>query len=585
MKRVFLTVLSVTLCFASFAKHVSIETAQRVAVNFWKTQTVKTPVFEEISNTLGLDCMYFFVTSDNNGFVIVAADDAATPILGYSTSNGIFHTAELPDNLRGWLSHYTEEIKYAQKNNLEADQKTASEWQKLIAGVSPKSTKGAKAVEPLVGTQWDQDAPYNNKCPYDKYNGQSVRAVTGCVATAMAQVMKYWEWPIKGTGSKTYTCTSLSSQVSNRTVTANFDTLYYWDRMPAGGTITPTSNWNAQQKNAVALLMFHCGASVNMSYSFGGSAAIQSNAVNAFKNYFYYAKEATYNYKSSTSDNVWKTTLKNELDARRPMVYGGAASDGSDGHSFVCDGYDASENFHFNWGWSGSGDGYFALNSLNPGQGGIGSSGYNFTYYQDCITKIMPGIQTTTSFTLTNNSFAMGDRIAGACSFRNVSQKPFNGYLGIGVYDEYDILVAVISQTGSTTVNANATKDLSISHIVDYPLAPGSYTAKAICSVDGENWVPIVIGYNNCPTEQFIMITSGHNGINDIDATRGHVFAQGRNIVIDDARNMPVSVVDMMGRVVYSSKATSENVSISLPKSGIYLVKIGNEPAQKIMVR
>lgn len=585
MKRVFLTVLSVTLCFASFAKHVSIETAQRVAVNFWKTQTVKTPVFEEISNTLGLDCMYFFVTSDNNGFVIVAADDAATPILGYSTSNGIFHTAELPDNLRGWLSHYTEEIKYAQKNNLEADPKTASEWQKLIAGVSPKSTKGAKAVEPLIATRWDQGAPYNNKCPYDKNSyGMSERAVTGCVATAMAQVMKYWEWPIKGTSSKTYTCTSLSPNATTRTVSANFDTLYYWDRMLEGGDITPTNTWNTSQRAAVALLMFHCGVSVQMSYSYAGSAALQYKVPDALKNYFFYSKDATYKQKSSTSETAWKTMLKNEIDARRPVVYGGAASDGSDGHSFVCDGYDASENFHFNWGWSGGSDGYFPLSSLNPGSGGIGSTGYNFTYYQDAVTGIMPGIQTTTSFTMTNSSFPMGDRITGVCTFRNVSMKQFKGYLGIGAYNTNGNLVTMIAQTSLTTVNSNASQSLNISHIVGSPLTSGSYIAKAVCSIDGENWVPIVIGYNSCPTEVPFTIT-GNNGIDDIDATRYHVFAQGRTVVIDDAQNMPISVVDMMGRVVYSSKATSENVSISLPKSGIYLVKIGNEPAHKIMVR
>ena len=133
-------------------------------------------------------------------------------------------------------------------------------------------------------------------------------------------------------------------------------------------------------------------------------------------------------------------------------------------------------------------------------------------------------------------------------------------------------------------LNANSTKSLQINNVPVSPLTAGSYTAKAVCSVDGINWVPIVIGYNNCATEVPFIVTSS-NGIDDINATHCHVFAHGRNIVVTEADNMPIRVVDIMGRVVYGEKNCGSNLSIPIQKSGIYLVKIGNEPAQKIIVR
>ena len=577
MKKVILAVVVLSLSLAAFAKPVTIETARRVATNFWAANvSAINPVFHEVSSQLELQNMYVFVTKGNDGYVIVAANDVSTPILGYSKDNGIDLNNAMPANLKGWLKHYSDEIHVAVNANMTADASTVAEWQKLTGSKSIKRASGAKAVEPIIETHWDQTTPYNQLCPYDG----NVRAVTGCVATAMAQVMKFWNWPIKGAGSKTYQCTRLSTP---RQITASFDTNYAWTRMPEGGGNTAFS-WAGAQKKAVALLMFHCGVSVAMEYSSAASGASQASVPMALKSYFFYGSSTTYKNKSYSNETVWKNMLKTELDARRPVIYGGADANGDQGHSFVCDGYDANDKFHFNWGWSGSGDGYFALNAMTPDYLGTGGGDLgDFSYYQDAVIGIVPGIQTVQDFSLTSNSFPVDGTISGSCTFKNSSTRAFVGYLGVAAFNANNDLVTILAQVGSTSLNANSTKSLPINNVPVAPLAAGSYTAKAVCSVDGINWVPIVIGYNDCPTEVPFMV--GSNGIDDLNVERCHVFAQGRTIVVDNAMNTPVSVVDMMGRVVYSTKGNGSNITIPITKCGIYLVKVGNEPAQKIIVR
>ena len=538
MKKIFLTIMLSLFCTAVFSAPVSPETARTVAVNFWKMKTgADNKLFLEITGQLGVENMYVFVTKDNDGFVIVAADNVAIPILGYSLSNGIRSDEELPYNTSRWLNHYADEIKTLAAANHTPDAATTGKWEVLLTGTAtPKAPSGAKSVAPLVTTKWDQSDPYNKKCPIDKDGNVNRRSVTGCVATSMSQVMKYWDWPIKGSGSNTYTCTSLSANAPTRVVSASFDTVYQWENMPDGGLSSNgytnlASGWTTAQKNAVALLLFHCGVSVNMQYRYTMSSAIQSYVPQALKGYFYYGG-AVYRQKSQYSDSNWKNLVKDEIDAGRPMVYGGAAEDGSDGHSFVCDGYDDDENFHFNWGWSGSSDGYFPLSSLNPGSGGIGSTGYNFTYYQDAVFGIAPGIQTNQIFQINNadNTVEMLSRLTGSCGFRNISSKTFSGYLGVAAYDDNGDFVTVLAKTGNINLNANSTKTLNINYTAAAPIVAGHYTAKAACSVDGINWKPIVVGYNDCPTEVEFTVTGVAYTVNVVsdDESKGTVSGGGQ---------------------------------------------------------
>ncbi len=530
MKRIFAFAVALLLCATMFAKPVTQQTAREVAVNFWSTTdrglaTLQIPDFHEISTELGLSGFYVFNTPENDGFVLVSADDAMSPVLGYSTSTGMVGRSAMPDNVKSWLGHYTEEYEAAVANGWQATETVAAEWADLIAGTNQPKAPGTKAVNALIQTQWDQDEPFNNLCPMQ---GGS-RSVTGCVATAMAQVMKYWEWPTTGTGSHSYTSESYSLNVS-----VNFaSTTYQWSSMPNGGQINTYPyyeqlTWNNTQKTAVATLMYHCGASVDMDYSSGdyGSGAYAEDIPNALLTYFGYAPGITMRYKDNYTDANWISMLKAELDAGRPMLYGGASSGG--GHSFVCDGYDASNRFHFNFGWSGSSDGFFLLTSITPGTGGIGGGTYDFTYYQDAIfgisspngnpldpSELPTDIATYSPFTI-SSTVAYGSTLTGQCDFINTGSATFNGKVGVAAYRN-GAFVALLMQSANVSwpQGYGPASAYSISATIASPFTNGTYTAKAVYSTDGgQTWLPITTGYNGCPISNDFTVTGAPSATN-----------------------------------------------------------------------
>ena len=284
----------------------------------------------------------FYVVNKKKGFVIVSADDViGETVLGYSDT-GQFDYNSLPENAKWWLSQYQQQIDKVRTDGGEAVfSKVPKRSKKTAAGAASDIV-----VPPLLGDiLWAQSKPYNLTCP--TVNGE--QAVTGCVATAMAQVMYFHNWPLQGTGSHTYT------DSNKNTYSANFAQSHYeWYNM-----IPRYSSWTTAQGNAVAQLMYDCGVSVDMTYvtESGGSGAVSSNVHTAMKTYFGYSSDAKYKQRSTTGDKQWNQILKTELDAYRPIIYGGSSSEGA--HAFVVDGYTSDEYFHFNFGWGGSGNGYF----------------------------------------------------------------------------------------------------------------------------------------------------------------------------------------------------------------------------------
>ena len=374
--RKFLLILSlVFLSVHLYAERVDMNTAMKVANTVVKNVDFEVMATRSYSN--------FYIFSSDNGFVIVAADDRVKPIIGYSDSNP-FVLNENMTNVNYWLGKVNNEIQYVVDNDIKATEEIENEWKTLLAGNS-LAPKNRAEVKPLLTTKWNQGAPFNNMCP--TYGSE--RTVTGCVATAMAQIMNYWEWPKTGTGSHSYTSTAISS-----THNVNFaNTTYDWDNMK-----DTYNSYTATEANAVATLMYHVGVSVDMDYNISdnrGSGAYGEDVPYALSTYFdyvydnafredgvywvgnTYASENEYQYYyyyndgSAFTDETWISMIKADLNLERPVYYGGSGSGG--GHAFVCDGYDASDNFHFNWGWGGSCDGYYPIGTLNPGIGGIGS--------------------------------------------------------------------------------------------------------------------------------------------------------------------------------------------------------------------
>lgn len=416
MKRIVLSILSLVMAFVAMANPVGVEQARKVGASWLSSRghygAVKLAVVESPFADI-----YVF-NADGGGFVIVAADDCARPILGYSLT-GSFRVEQMPANVRSWLKDYGHEIGET-KAVKQGSRGNANEWRLLSAGTVPEQPL-TTAVSPLLTTTWDQSPLYNNMCPYDSVYGQ--RVVTGCVATATAQIMKYWNHPATGYGSHSYE--AQNDHISYGVLSADFGaTNYAWDIMP--NALTSVSS--AAEIDAVALLMQHVGIAVEMHYnvsSQNGSGAYNHSdyypsSMSALVEYFKYAPDIVVVAPGNYNNITYSAILRAELDQRRPILYDGRDENG--GHSFVCDGYDESGYFHFNWGWGGYCDGYYALGALNPSPGGTGGNAtYTFNMSNSAMLRIRPntnfGVGGTVTVNIVGGDSACAVTGAGTYSF------------------------------------------------------------------------------------------------------------------------------------------------------------------------
>lgn len=330
------------------------------------TETITARVHEEHTN------LYFIFTAEGEeGFVIVSADQRARPIIAYSLKNTFVQEEEhQPEAFRKWMQHYRQEIKTAIYENATIGEVLQSEWEMYLNAEVPKD---GNKVDPLTTTTWDQPFPYNAYCPQDPNTGQ--RAVVGCVATAMAQIMRYHAHPAQGSGFHSYNHPTFG------TVSANFGSANYnWNSMP---------NFISSFNEEVAELSFHCGVSIEMGYGVDVSGVSSLSPVaDALKQYFSYSSTTSFVERSNYNDGSWLQLMKSELEASRPIEYAGIGNGG--GHAWVMDGVDNNNFFHMNWGWGGYQDGYFTLNALNPNTGGTGAGNSGFNYYQQAVIGIQP---------------------------------------------------------------------------------------------------------------------------------------------------------------------------------------------------
>ena len=307
---------------------------------------------------------YAFNIGDNDGFVIVSGDDSLTELVGYSDS-GSFDPDNMPDNMRSWLQAYSGYVASVQAGDSKAKRQQLGNVTTIV-------------VRPFVTTEWNQGEPYDRFTPLLN-NG--AHCATGCVATAMAQVMKYYEWPERGEGSNSYEYDPYG------TLSMDFSqSVYDWENMLDiyssyydEGNIVP--EYNDGQAGAVAKLMYDCGISVNMMY--GESSGAYDPAIpNAFKSYFKYKSDIY--YRDNMSSKEFMDVLLSELDEKRPVLICGAGLGG--GHAFVGDGYDSNNFVHINWGWGGYSDGYFNVNYLDPEGLGTGGGTGAFKWSQSLTT-------------------------------------------------------------------------------------------------------------------------------------------------------------------------------------------------------
>ena len=348
----FLLVLLLALGYSPLqAKRITQWQAQQQAYSFWgKQMPQKAKAKSRTATTASPSDAYYVFNNDAGGFVIIAGDDAVTPVLGY-TSTGSFDAENLPDGLKDLLKSYERQIA-ALGDNYQANQ---------------TATRAAFTGEKLLNTaKWNQGAPFNKYTP----NGY----VTGCVATAGAIVMKHHGYPAKGTGSHSYTW-------NGKTLTANFEHDYDWASMPA------QYNGNDAAFDGVARLMSDLGVAVEMQYAKGGSGATMEDLVTALQKYFGYSKYARQLTMEDLGAGVWNGRLRAEIDANRPILYS-AVDSNVGGHSFVIDGY-KDESFSVNWGWGGYCDGFYRIGALNPEAGGK-PLGDQYNLSQSAVFSLQP---------------------------------------------------------------------------------------------------------------------------------------------------------------------------------------------------
>lgn len=361
------------------ADNVTVEQAQSLALSFLKTNAQTRGTSPQVrlvwngedasTRTTEEPAFYVFNRTDDSGFIIVSGDDIAMPVLGYSFKNN-FKAEAMPPNLKEWLAELRRQINDARRKNVTASARTAQYWKNASASI------GNVEVQ-LETAQWNQDAPYNFYCPII----DSKRAVTGCVATAMAIIMRYYQWPDNGVGD----LPGYSYVLDGRTRTQEGHALgyyYNWELMPLE---YKSGSYSTEEKKAVATLMFDCGVMAQAAYTSESTGANTRNAVYRLSTYMKYSENMRMLSRDWYTNSKWISMLKQELRTNGPVLYSGRTIEDS-GHSFVLDGYTSKNYFGVNWGWGGHSNGYFLISALDPYETGIGGgSGGGYLYYQSAV--------------------------------------------------------------------------------------------------------------------------------------------------------------------------------------------------------
>ena len=431
----------------------------------------------------------YYAFNLEQGYVIVSGDDEMTELVGYA-ENGFFDAENVPPQMQLWLDGYAEYVAAVQSGKAKA--------RKILLSDSP-----SVVVEPLVSTKWNQDAPFNNFAPeYTDDNNNTQRCATGCAATAMAQIMKFHNWPEQGVGHYSYEHQSFG------TISSDFSKhVYDWTNMIDRYNNGEYSN---VQADAVALLMKDCGVSLNMNYGPVSGASIYSYTP-AFKNYFRYSSRTVNRSGCETAE--FTKIITDELQEGRPIIYCGTGEDG--GHAFVVDGYDTNYFLHVNWGWGGYSDGYFDMNYMDPAGLGIGGGSGAFKWNQGIVLArpLKDGVEPyefiqQLCFVLFNDVQGgifckqempanKGDDVTILLrNTANLSGESFFGSLNVGVFDDSGALVTMGNEERIENNNGELLEFQSGRlYSVDLPMtlntagiADGNYIVRAMSKANGNVW-------------------------------------------------------------------------------------------------
>ena len=528
MKRAFYFLTTLCLVMSSitaWGEAINENQARAIAAEFMASKAMpsanlqvvyKAPRLGESTATTHASYYVFNSELKDHGYVIVAGDDRAPAVLAYS-DRGNFNSNDVPEAMMELLDGYTAQIAELENG----------------AEKAPLLTAGS-AIRPMVPTNWAQGNPYNILLPILS-TGKHV--VAGCVATALAQVMYYWQWPARPTQTiPTYISTDLGI-----TMPALEPVDFNWSAMQTTYLSNDTASVNAL---AAATLTLYCAQSVQMNFKTSSSSATTAIIPLAISNYFGYKPSAHTLRRVNYTTQGWADALYAELAAGRPVIY--SASKASSGHAFVCDGYDGNGMFHINWGWNGQSNGYFLLNVLNPDLQGTGSASgaYGYIYRQAAIVGIEPGSDGSSVFELTSNNVELIDKtttreatnfpfhavVSG--QFYNMTSQVIAVRLGWGLFNENGEMIERLYSSYNTALRPGSyinhdSKTLSFGE----DIASGTYRIMPMFSEYGmDNWRPCVgadlnyievtINGNNCSI-------TGHGTAAERDYTLNDIIIEG----------------------------------------------------------
>ncbi len=639
LKCVTVLLLSTSASVVSSAKSVDENTAKTIGCNYLIStgiQAVKSAADLTTSyvatakiNGKVVNDYYVFNFKNGNGYVMVSADDNVIPILSYSPESP-FDINTINPIAKSWIEGYQNQITAVIKNNIAAERSTITAWNDLsVAKPAVPAPKGAtarttsitfpNATQYLLTTKWDQGTGYNTYCP----GPSSSRSVTGCVATCMSEVMQFWNWPSVGCGSHTYTP---PAGLGYPAQTADFgNTAYNWTSMNSS---------LAAGNTAIATLMYHAGVSIDMDYSPTESGAyvisMESPVINcaeyAMKTYFHYKPtlrgiprfgeqytSGVY-YVDSIAQATWISILKTELDAQRPVIYSGEEPAAGGGHCWVCDGYNASSMFHFNWGWSGASNAWYTVDNLAPPALGIGGGSGNFNQDQCAIIGIMPDTYPTATGNIelaahldctTSQGMTYNTGFSIVTQIQNAGTSSFSGDFCAQVFDTLNHLVTTVETFTGKTIAAAGTLPLTFTTTGQYLMIPANHYHVQVMyrTSSSAAWAPVAnngtfINYNILDVEDnstlkltdAITITGGSTTL-----VTGHPLTLSAQLTDYDVANFSGSVQAVLinastgattniqlytGQNIssgYSFSFTFHSASVAVPV-GTYVLAIQHQP-------
>lgn len=578
------------------ADNVTVEQAQSLALSFLRTNAQTRGTSPQVrlvwngedasTRTTEEPAFYVFNRTDDSGFIIVSGDDIAMPVLGYSFKNN-FKAEAMPPNLKEWLAELRRQINDARRKNVTASARTAQYWKNASASI------GNVEVQ-LETAQWNQDAPYNYYCPIIN----SKRAVTGCVATAMAIVLRYYQWPDKGVGI----LPEYNYERNGVTRTQEGHALghsYNWNLMPLE---YKNGSYSTEEKKAVATLMFDCGVMVQATYTSEETGAYTRDAVKGLTTYMKYSKNVRELYRDWYADTKWISMLRQEIRTNGPVLYGGSTIERS-GHQFVLDGYTSKNYFGVNWGWGGYSNGYFLISALDPYETGIGGgSGGGYLYNQSAVfglkkaeddpevkdfIMIGPGTDSQTGqeyngLSTNETVFQTGRNFYVTAAYVwNVGATTFNGDVVFSLVDEEGNIKENISNIKSlTNIESRWGYAFSERCIITGTISEGDRIWLRYRSANTPDWQR-VLGQEGTVSE--IIVKSG-DGKSLSESTSFSYNKVNKVILLKTKKSVTYKVLSATGASVKSGTADSNNeirISTEAFAAGAYTLVLEKGDSRK----